>query len=305
MNKAPKKKKAKGLGRGLDALIPAAHMDQSTSSLSPIPETTPSDPSLGVLMHLNPEMIKPNPRQPRKYFNEEALEELAESVKNDGVQEPLIVRKVGDSYEIVCGERRCRAAVMAGLETVPVICRPIADQEMLKFGIIENIQREDLNAIELAQAYKELMDEYEWTQEELSREVGKKRATVTNTLRLLQLPEGIQQQVADGLLSMGHARALLSLASTTEQLALARRIISQGLSVRQAEQMVSQRSENKKRPSRQKAEKEPHIKDLEERLRRSLGTKVNVKPTDQEKGTIEIAYFSLDDLDRLLDCMIR
>lgn len=309
MTKVPKKKPGKGLGRGLDALIPPVDINQNIPVMPSVADSTvptaAEDPSLGVLIHINPENIKPNPRQPRKYFNEDALEELAESIKNDGVQEPLIVRKVQNTYEIVCGERRCRAAVMAGLETVPAICRDISDQEMLKFGIIENIQREDLNAIELAHAYKELMDEYTWTQEELSREVGKKRATVANTLRLLQLPEAIQGQVADGLLSMGHARALLALPTTAAQLALARKIIAQGLSVRQAEQQASRQSESKTRTASGNAEKEPHIKELEERLRRGLGTRVSVKPADKEKGTIEIAYFSLDELDRLLDHMIK
>ncbi len=308
MTDAPKKKMTKGLGRGLNALIPSNVMENpipSEPGISDVRRDNAAEPANGVLMYLNPETIKPNPRQPRKHFNEEALGELAESIKNDGVQEPLIVRFYKGSYEIVCGERRCRAAVMVGLQKVPVICRDISDQEMLKFGIIENIQREDLNAIELAHAYKELMEEYDWTQEQLSGEVGKKRATVTNTLRLLQLPEGLQQLVADGSLSMGHARALLSLSTVSAQQAAAQKIISQGLSVRQTEQMVAKFGEKKTQSVRKKTEKEPHLQELEERLRRGLGTKVNLKPVDNSRGTIEIAYFSLDELDRLLEYMIR
>lgn len=257
-------------------------------------------PGERVLM-LAPADIRPNPKQPRRVFNEESLAELADSVRKDGVQEPLIVRRVDGEYQIVCGERRCRAAVMAGLETVPAICRNIADSDMLKFGLIENIQREDLNAIELAHAYKELMEQYSWTQEQLSEEVGKKRATVANTLRLLQLPEVIQGQVADGTLTMGHARAVAAVSGTEKQLALSRKIVEKGLSVRQAEQLAAKEAEKTPRKKAAPAEKDPHIVELENRLRRRLGAKVALRHLDGNKGRIEIEYFSLEELDRILE----
>ena len=251
------------------------------------------------LLMLDPTVIKSNPRQPRRVFDEDALQELAESLSRDGVQEPIIVREVNGEYEIVCGERRCRAAVMADLETVPAVCRDVPDSDMLKFGVIENIQREDLNAIELALAYQELMKEYKWTQEQLSEEVGKKRATIANTIRLLQLPEVIQEQVADGTLSMGHARAILAIKGVAAQIALARKIVSNGLSVRQAEQLASDKG-NKTSKEKTVAAKPSHIIALEDRLRRRLGAKVSVKEQGAEKGRIEIEYFSLDELERLL-----
>ena len=200
----------------------------------------------------------------------------------------------------MCGERRCRAAVMAGLNEIPAVCRDVADKDMLKFGLIENIQREDLNAIELALAYKQLMDEYEWTQERLSEEVGKKRATVANTIRLLQLPEVIQEQVADGTLSMGHARAILAVGSVSGQVALARKIAANGLSVRQAEELAASLSGKKKPKQETVTTKPPHIIALEDKLRRRLGAKVSVKEQSAGRGRIEIEYFSLDDLERLL-----
>jgi ParB family transcriptional regulator, chromosome partitioning protein len=289
------------LGKGLGALLPERLPNASarrTAAAPPAESNAVSDHDR-ILM-LNPTAIGSNPRQPRRVFEEEALQELAESIRRDGVQEPIIVRKVGNNYEIVCGERRCRAAVMAGLETVPAVCRDVADNDMLKFGIIENIQREDLNAIELALAYKELMAEYKWTQERLSDEVGKKRATIANTIRLLQLPEVIQEQVADGTLSMGHARAILAVEGVAAQLALARKIVSGGLSVRQAEQLAATLTTKKSTKKENIASKPPHIIALEDRLRRRLGAKVAVKEQSAGRGRIEIEYFSLDDLERLL-----
>lgn len=298
--------KTKKLGKGLGALLPER---LPKASIRPAPPASPpaiaapaakATPGQNSILMLNPETILSNPRQPRRVFDEETLQELAESIRRDGVQEPIIVRKVKDNYEIVCGERRCRAAVMAGLNEIPAVCRDVADKDMLKFGLIENIQREDLNAIELALAYKQLMDEYEWTQERLSEEVGKKRATVANTIRLLQLPEVIQEQVADGTLSMGHARAILAVGSVSGQVALARKIAANGLSVRQAEELAASLSGKKKPKQETVTTKPPHIIALEDKLRRRLGAKVSVKEQSAGRGRIEIEYFSLDDLERLL-----
>lgn len=266
----------------------------------PSPAAPKTSPQGDRVLRLDPTTIKSNPRQPRRIFDEEPLQELAESIRRDGVQEPIIVRQVKGDYEIVCGERRCRAAVMADLKAIPAVCRDVPDSDMLKFGVIENIQREDLNAIELALAYQELMKEYKWTQEQLSEEVGKKRATIANTIRLLHLPEVIQEQVADGTLSMGHARAILAVKGSAAQIALARKIVSKGLSVRQAEQLAGSQGETKSSQKRTVATKPPHIIALEDRLRRRLGAKVAVKEQNAGTGRIEIEYFSLDELERLL-----
>lgn len=285
------------LGKGLSALI---KRDDVRTILTPGGEIPASFQSGGGhLLFLPPREIRPNPRQPRRVFNEEALEELAESLKKHGMQEPVIVRKADNGYELVCGERRCRAAVLADLPGIPALCRDVSDDDMLKLGLIENIQREDLNAVELAQAYRQLLDEFHWTQEQLAEEVGKKRATVANTLRLLQLPEVIQDQVADGSLSMGHARALLALPTVQAQIALARKIVQTGLSVRQAEHFASQ-SATKPAQKRREVGRDPHVMRLEERLRRSLGSKVMLRTQEGGRGRIEIEYYSLDELDRLL-----
>lgn len=300
MSDSIKKKAGRGLGKGLGALMEVGALDPQPDAghaIAKEPSTGPRD----EILFLDPTKIHPNPKQPRRVFDEESLGELAESVKRTGIQEPLIVRRVNDEFQMVCGERRCRAAIMAGLEHVPALVRDIADGDMLMYGLIENIQREDLNAIELAYAYKELMENYGWTQDQVAEQIGKKRATVANTLRLLQLPEVIQEQVADGSLTMGHARALAGLSNTNRQLALARKIIDQGLSVRQAEKLAAEESAGPKRHRKQHAQKPPYIIELEDRLRRKLGVKVAVKPLHDNRGRIEIEYFSLDELDRILN----
>lgn len=297
--------KRKGLGKGLGALI-GGGSSLSRPSATPSPTATapvaaePIGLSDGaVLIEVDPSELRSNPKQPRHTFNEESLQELAESIRRDGVQEPVLVRRVGDHYELISGERRVRASIMADKKLIPAVCREVSDRDMLKLGIIENIQREDLNAMETAQAYQDLMDEFGWTQEEVSREVGKKRATVANSLRLLNLPETVQAMVADGSLSMGHARALLSIESVSGQLNAARKIVTEGLSVRQAEKLATEQKGSAKPPA-PKPPKDPNVAQLEDDLRRRLGTKVHLKTQDGGKGRIEIEYFSLDELDRLL-----
>lgn len=297
-----KKKAAKGLGKGLDALMRPGALNGTSATSHELHGAHRDGHIQGErILLLDPSGIRPNPKQPRRVFDEDSLAELAESIARDGVQEPLIVRRVDGEYQIVCGERRCRAAVMSGLSTVPVICRDIADRDMLKFGLIENIQREDLNAIELALAYKELMEQYTWTQERLAEEVGKKRATVANTLRLLQLPEVIQEQVADGTLTMGHARAVAAVSGQERQLALARKVVEKGLSVRQTEQLAAREAEKAPKKKSVPPAKAPHVLELEDRLRRKLGAKVALRHLDGNKGRIEIEYFSLEELDRILE----
>ena len=252
------------------------------------------------ILQLDPHAIHPNPKQPRKAFGEESLQELAESIKRDGVQEPVIVRKTGDAYELVTGERRVRAAIMADLKTIPALCRDVPDSDMLKLGLIENIQREDLNPIELAQAYQSLINEYRYTQEQLADEVGKKRVTVTNTLRLLNLPPDLQAFVIDGSFTMGHARALLALPSADAQRAAARKVITHGLSVRQAEKLAAPHEPKQKKPA---PPKDPNVAKIEDELRGVLGSKVTVRTMRGHRGRIEIEYYSLDDLDRILKVM--
>jgi len=277
-----------GLGRGLGALIPSGNSSSAGSDADRV-------------LHLDPAEIQPNPMQPRRVFVEEHLEELAASIKRDGVQEPVIVRERDGAYQLISGERRVRASRMAGMETVPAICRDVSDRDLLRLGLIENIQREDLNPIETARAYRQLSDEFSWTQEQLSEEVGKKRATVANTLRLLNLPDDVQDRVSDGSLSMGHARALLALDSPAAISAACRKVINEGLSVRQVEQLASA-DKAKRKPGAPKA-KDPNIAHLEDELRRSLGTKVAVKHASSGGGKIEIEYFNLDELDRILEVL--
>ena len=295
-------KKKRGLGKGLSALLGdgAPSLDTPAPQVAAAPEEVMADGSR--LLSLDPTKLEPNPKQPRRHFDEAALQELAASIGNDGVQEAVIVRERDGVYELVSGERRVRASIMAGLETIPAICRDVSDRDMLKLGLIENIQREDLNAIELAMGYQDLLEEFKWTQEQLAGEVGKKRATVTNTLRLLNLPEVVREQVADGSLSMGHARALLALEPASAQIAAARKIIAQGLSVRQAEKLGNEANEKSKRGA---GKKDPHLAEIEDTLRRSLGAKVTVRARGNERGKIEIEYYNLDELDRLLGILRR
>ncbi len=227
------------------------------------------------------------------------MQELADSIRQDGLHEPVVVRPNGDEFELVSGERRVRASILAELERIPAICRDVSDDDMLKLGLIENIQREDLNPIELARAYKALGEHFGWTQDELAQQVGKKRATVTNTMRLLNLTDDVQDMVIDGDLSMGHARALLAAESPGRQVALARRVISEGLSVRDTEKLAAKRPKTAAEPAPAKP-KDPHVAAVEDELRRRLGTKVQLKTNDEWKGRIEIDFYNLDELERIL-----
>jgi len=293
-----------GLGKGLGALIPGREEEDTAPAQPTSPAPTPIAPEGERLIYLDPAAIRPNPKQPRKVFKEEALQELAESIRQDGMQEPVLVRQVGDDYELVSGERRVKASVMADQATVPAICRNVSDKDMLKLGLIENIQREDLNPIETAAAYGQLIEEFQWTQEELADQVGKNRATVTNTLRLLNLPADVRGALSEGLISMGHAKALLAIPDPAAQSQACQRIVKEGLSVRQAEKLAADAGAKKRvRKEGAASQKDPHLLTVEQDLRRVLGTKVNMKPSGENTGRIEIEYYNLEDLERILDTL--
>jgi ParB family chromosome partitioning protein len=245
--------------------------------------------------------VHPNPNQPRTDFDPEALEELVESITRNGVLQPIIVRPSESGYELIAGERRWRSATQAGLATIPAVVRSASDNESLELSIIENIQRQDLNPIEQAKAYKDLIERFALTQDEAAARLGKKRSSVANILRLLDLPQDIQDSVSRGTLSMGHARALLALPDRAEQRRLAARVQQDDLSVRQTERLVNDRL-RRKRPTRTaRAAKPPHIVDLEAKLRTALGTRVSIEPRKNEKsGKLVIDYFSQDDYHRVL-----
>jgi ParB family chromosome partitioning protein len=290
----------KKLGKGLGALIGGS---EAMTQMDPVPvKETPSVlPDGTELVLVNPRTVYNNPKQPRREFVEEHLQELAQSIRNEGVLEPVVVRKrENGEYELVSGERRVRASILAELEAIPAVCRTVSDQDMLRLGIIENVQREDLNPIELALAYGQLLEEMQCTQEELSQVVGKRRATITNTMRLLQLPSDIQEHVIQQTITMGHARALLSLSTPEEQRVACRKIIEGGLSVREAEKVAKPA---KAKSNGNAAVEDPHIAAIEDQLRKRFGTRVNLKCDAQQRGKIEIDFYNLDDLDRILDLL--
>jgi ParB family chromosome partitioning protein len=286
----------KVLGKGLSALISKGQAKNLSNDEISILDNVPS----GSIAFVKTISILENRFQPRQNYDEAKLEDLKASIKEKGVLQPILVRKNENGYEVVAGERRLRAAKAIGLEQVPVIIKNVTDREALVLALVENIQREELNAIEEAQGFKRLMEEFQFTQEGIAEAIGKDRSTVTNLLRLLRLPEEIQQQVADAKISMGHARALLSLQGEAIQKKMAQSIVDKGLSVRQVEDLV------KKAHQGQNSVKEvigkPKNRDieiLEEELRRILGTKVFIEDK-KGKGKMVIEYYTLDDLDRIL-----
>ena len=280
-------KKAKpGLGKGLDLLIPKSE---------PVEEKKTTNPQV-----LKISQVEPNRNQPRKQFDKESLQELAGSIKQYGIIQPIIVAKKDDYYEIIAGERRWRAAKMAGLKEVPVVIKEYSEKEIAEISLIENIQRENLNPIEEAKAYKSLIEEYDLTQEELSERISKSRTQITNTMRLLKLHDKVQKMLIDGSISAGHARALLGLEIQEEQLLTAQKIVAENLSVRQTEDLVRQiNNPPKSKKAAPKIKNSVFYKDLERRMTEALGTKVKINQKEQGKGRIEISYFSEDELDRI------
>jgi ParB family chromosome partitioning protein len=304
----------KALGKGLSALIPDSYKEHMAAEkeISTDTVTITTEPEAAIQATVLPArdsafqliptvQIAPNADQPRKTFNTETIEELANSIREKGVLQPIIVKKKSSGlFEIVCGERRFRAATLCGLTEVPAIIKDIADEDFLEWALIENIQREDLNPIEEAEAYQRLVEERMISQEEVAKRVGKNRVTVTNTLRLLRLPQEVKQYLADGRLSAGHARALLGLLSPEHQRQMAKRIVEENLSVRQVEAIVN-RSNAHKRKAKTARHLSAEIVDLETRLTHFLGTQAKIYPRkNQKEGRVEIQYFSLDDLDRVL-----
>jgi ParB family chromosome partitioning protein len=291
LNAADKQKRA--LGRGLSALIPQA------APVAAVPNVVAEAPPRNGVLKLSIESIHRDNAQPRRYFDEAKLAELTESIKAQGVLQPVLVRKDGQGYKLIAGERRWRAAQAAGLKEVPALVREVTEAQAFELALVENLQRADLNPIEEAEGYHRLQEEFGLTQEQISQRVGKERSTVANALRLLALPKDVKSLVADGSLSMGHARALLGVPRLPEMQALAAQVASQKLSVRDTEKLVQQRRTHKKdggRPQKQS----PQVKALIEELQRRLGTKVRLTEKSPGKGPLEVDFFSYDDLDRLL-----
>ena len=277
-----------GLGKGLGALIPE--------------EKSNNEEDKRVFVELN--KLKINTNQPRKYFDNEKISELAESIKQHGIIQPILVNKDGKFFNIVAGERRFRAAKLLGLEKVPVIEMNLDDKEILEISLIENIQRQDLNAIEEAKAYKQLLTEFKIVQEELSTRIGKSRTAISNTLRLLNLDEKVQQYIIEGVLSEGHGRALLGIQNKDDQFKVAEKIIDEKLSVRETERLIKKLNEDQSATKKAPAANEmnPYYKDIKNRLQDYFGTKVNINKK-KNRGKIEIEYYSEDDLQRILEIM--
>jgi ParB family chromosome partitioning protein len=278
----------KRLGRGLEALIP---LDTSDAE--------------GVV-EVKINKIRPNQFQPRRSFDEEKLGELAESIREHGVIQPIVIRKKGEVYEIVAGERRWRASQRVGLTSIPAVIKEYDDTEMMQIALIENLQREDLNPIEEAMAYRQLMDEFNFTQEMLSQKIGKSRSVIANSVRLLTLPEELQQMISNSLLSSGHARALVAIGDPEKQLKMAREIINNGLTVRDVEKKAKEEKKAVKIrfKSSRGLKESPFVLEVEEKLKRSLGTKVKIK-SGPKKGKIEIEFYNDTDLDRIVGTILN
>jgi ParB family chromosome partitioning protein len=280
---------SKRLGKGLDALISSLHIDESDR-----------------IVQIPLSQLRANPYQPRKHFNEDSIKELAESIKEHGVIQPIIVRKVLKGFEIIAGERRFRASQVSGMATIPAVERNFTDQQAMEIALIENVQREDLNAMEIAVSYQAIIDQFSLTQEELSAKVGKSRSHIANFLRLLQLPEAIKQYVSRGTLSMGHARAIVGVKDDKLKKELAETAISKQWSVRDLEEEIKKLEElpGKEKEAVKKKEKnrDPHINQAEEQLRELYRTTVKIKQQNN-RGKIELVYYSQDDLNRLLELL--
>ena len=295
--------KKKGLGKGLDSLIPDNKSMKSVTSEKTVESKEDAAAKSGVqVMKINE--VEPNRDQPRKNFDEDALLELSDSIKQFGVLQPLLVRKRKDYYEIIAGERRWRAAKLAGVKEVPVIEKEYTDQEILEIGLIENIQRENLNPIEEAIAYKRLLEEFNLKQDEVAERVSKSRTAVTNSMRLLKLSDKVQQMIIDDMISTGHARALLAIDDPELQYTLANKIFDEKLSVRETEKLVKE-IKNPKKPKEKKPVANSFIyQDLEEKMKSVFGTKVSIASKGKGQGKIEIEYYSDDELEHLFDMMM-
>lgn len=295
-----------GLGKGLDSLIPdngkVPESDKKVKVVEKVVEKIVEKP---VEVKLKINQVEPNREQPRKKFDEEALQELADSIRQFGVLQPLIVQERKDYYEIIAGERRWRAAKMAGLKEIPVIIRKMSDQEIVEISLIENIQRENLNPIEEAAAFKRLLTEFNLKQEEVAERVAKSRTAVTNSMRLLKLDERVQQMVVEEMLTTGHARALLAIEDPELQYQTATKVFNEKLSVREVEKLVKNIGKEKPEKKTEDPQKTAVFEDLEEKMKIALGTKVSINRKNDQKGRIEIDYYSMEELERLMEILIK
>jgi ParB family chromosome partitioning protein len=287
----------KALGRGLSALL----ANRTATRPEPAPE---AGPRKETVLYLPVDQIDTNPMQPRSVFRPEGLEELAQSIRSNGILQPLVVRRYGGRYQLAVGERRWRAAKLVGLAEVPAIVQEISDQRLLEITLVENIQREDLNPIELAQAFERLSRDLKLSHEEIARRTGKDRTTITNLLRLLKLPGDVQQLVAERRLSMGHARALLGLPKEELQRQVAEKASSQGLSVRQVERLVQRMTKTREPRSAEEVLADPNVRAAIQELERVLGTRVRILQRGDQRGRIEIEYYSPEDLDRIYSIIV-
>lgn len=291
----------RGLGKGLDAMIPIPDSGASDKAAAGKPEEKAAETIVRITQ------VEPNREQPRKNFDEDALQELADSIKQFGLLQPILVQDRKTYYEIIAGERRWRAAKLAGLKEVPVIIRDYTEQEIVEISLIENIQREDLNPIEEAQAYKRLLTEFNLKQDEVAERVSKSRTAVTNSMRLLKLCDEVQQMIIDDMLSTGHARALISIEDPEQQYTIAQKVFDEKLSVRDVEKLV--KNLNKPEKPKKVAEGDSSLdvvyQDVAEKLKQSLGTKVDISSKGDGAGKIEIEFYNHDDLDRIIDLLTR
>lgn len=304
--------KRNGLGKGLDSLIPnknAANVKSTvkntvkSGSTAKVSEVNEDDNKTGeLLVKIN--KIEPNRHQPRKAFEEDSLLELADSIKQFGVLQPLLVQKKKDYYEIIAGERRWRAAKLAGVKEVPVIVKDYTNQEIVEISLIENIQRENLNPIEEAMAFKRLLEEFNLKQDEVAERVSKSRTAVTNSMRLLKLSDKVQQMIVDDMISTGHARALLAIDDKEQQYTLAMKIFDEKLSVRETEKMVKALKNTKKQPEKVENEHQFAYDDIAEKMKTIMGTKVKINQKSNGKGKIEIEYYSPEELERIYELIM-
>lgn len=295
----------KGLGKGLDSLIPMGSEIENITKPVKKAKNEPKTNENGVI-ELKVNQIEPNREQPRKNFDEDALQELADSIKKHGIIQPLVVQKKGEYYEIIAGERRWRAAKIAGLKHIPAVIKDYSEQEMVEIALIENIQRQDLNPIEEAMAFKQLMQEYDLKQDELAERVSKSRTAVTNSMRLLKLPQKIMEMVINNELSSGHARTLLSIEDEDLQIKVAELVILKQMSVRETENYVKKLQNNKNKSKDTKNTDNDFVyRDIENRIKEIVGTKVKVNHKNNGKGKIEIEFYSDDELERIYDLFLK
>jgi ParB family chromosome partitioning protein len=287
----------KALGRGLSALITPKEIEQANAAPS---NNEAGQSSKDTVIQIKTSQIKTNKYQPRLEFNEQKMAEMVNSIKEKGIIQPILVRKHQDGYELIAGERRLRAVKTVGLETIPAIVREVGDVDMLELALVENIQREDLNAMEEAYSYHKFMTDFGFTQEKIAKVIGKERSTIANIMRLMNLPLKIQDFISKGAITAGHAKALLSLQIESSQLKICDLIIEKGLSVRETENLISAKTQAVNRPAEKK---DPLVVDLETRLQQILGTRVKIKH-GKKRGKIQIEYYSSNDLNRILDLIL-